>query len=259
MGQAGRYEASPVQRGVRVSSFAMDAYEVSVARFRAFWNARSRDGGASVRSRPVAYPDGGSIAWSGSATEPAAITPTASHPEWLTWTPTPRGYEAHPIVGVTWWTAMEFCAWDGGRLPTEAEWEYAARGRVSRCDGLFAGRDFPWGDATPARPCTLAQLDGCGRHDGRATAPVGSFAPWGGLYDMAGNAFELTADVYAPFTYVPCWPGIAQVNPRCQQWLRANHVIRGGSFATSITYAQSARRDADLSYTGTGFRCARSR
>ncbi len=259
MGDPSAEGASPVQRGVRVSAFAMDAYEVTVGRFRAFWNARARDGGASVRSSPVVYPDGDAIAWGGSASEPIAVDPGRAIPEYYTWTSTPRGFEAHPIVGVSWWTAMEFCVWDGGRLPTEAEWEYAARGRPLRCETLLAGRAFPWGDDVPMRPCERAHLDGCAGRDGRATVPVGSFASWGGLFDMTGNVAELTADDFARYTYTPCWPGTAQVNPRCQRGDSGFPSSRGSTFATPVSVARAASRDEAISSEGVGFRCVRSR
>ena len=94
--------------------------------------------------------------------------------------------DSQPIVGVDWNQAKAFSRWVGGRLPTEAEWEYAARG---------AGRDnlFPWGDAEAT--CSLAIITGCGN----APAPVCS-KPAGrtpqGLCDMAGNAFEWVDDYY---------------------------------------------------------------
>ncbi len=94
------------------------------------------------------------------------------------------GYENHPVTYVTWWGAMEYAGWAGKRLPTEAEWEYAARG------GL-AGKQYPWGDTIDK---TKANYDNPGR--GRST-PVGSYPPNGyGLYDMIGNATEWCLDAY---------------------------------------------------------------
>ena len=263
-GDPGDYGASlPIQPAVRVSSFAMDAYEVTVARFRAFWNARRRDGAASIRRAPVAYPRGRSIVWGGQALEPDIPFPGSSSVEFSTWTRTPGAFEAHPITPVSWWTAMEFCVWDGGRLPTEAEWEYAARGRVVRCEGLRAGRVFPWGDEVPPLACSRAQFRGCAGRDGRASVPVGTFAATGGIHDLAGNVSEWVADDFARFSYAPCWSGRASQDPLCQVAGEGYRGMRGGSFFSVFDSLRPASRGGTAlvdSYLGggVGFRCVRS-
>jgi formylglycine-generating enzyme required for sulfatase activity len=119
---------------------------------------------------------------------------------------------SHPAVNISWLEARAFCAFVGGRLPTEAEWEYAARGGHPE-------RIYPW--------------DGAFSHDkanGRGgadqwdnAAPVGSFPPNGGLYDMAGNVWEWTSTIYRDYLYDA---GDGRENPRS----REIRVVRGGSW-----------------------------
>jgi iron(II)-dependent oxidoreductase len=100
------------------------------------------------------------------------------------------GYETHPAVEVTWRGARAYCAWLGKRLPTEAEWEKAARGTD--------GRRYPWGNAAP--DSTRARF-GAGFNE---TVPVGSYprgaSPYG-LLDMAGNVWQWTGSLYRPYPY----------------------------------------------------------
>ena len=164
----------------------------------------------------------------------------------------------HPVVQVSWRDASAFCAWAGVRLPTEAEWEYAARG------GLV-GAVFPWGN----------DLEPDGRHrmnvwqgtfptenslgDGYyGTAPVDTFEPNGfGLYNMTGNVWEWCADWYDPSYYARSTPD----NPTGSEHGEAR-VMRGGSYLCHASYCNRYRVGArsgngpDSNVGNLGFRCA---
>jgi serine/threonine-protein kinase len=158
------------------------------------------------------------------------------------------GYANHPVVGVTWYGAAAYCEWAGARLPTEAEWEYAARGPE--------GRVFPWGDEFD---CTLCNswAEGCDGYD--RTAPVGSFpggASWCGALDMLGNVWEWVADWYGPDYYANS-PSRNPTGPSSGVY----RVMRGGSWFAYVHPTNNPRwyRNNDLpnlSYGYVGFRCA---
>ncbi|MDX1636917.1 MAG: formylglycine-generating enzyme family protein [Balneolaceae bacterium] len=170
-----------------------------------------------------------------------------------------NGRMDHPVVHVSWRDAVAYCRWADKRLPTEAEWEYAARG------GLQQNR-YPWGDElTPGgeHRCNIWQGIFPGHNTGEdgflGTAPVKSYAPNGyGLYNMAGNAWEWCHDWFNS-TYPLL--GIRE-NPRGPGDGDAK-VIRGGSYLCHHSYCNRYRvaaRTANTpdSTTGNlGFRCAR--
>ena len=123
----------------------------------------------------------------------------------------------HPAIDVSWNDATAFCAFIRGRLPTEAEWEYAARGGAA--DGIY-----PWGDAEHSDRANGSGV--AGRDRWEHTAPVGSFPPNRyGLFDMAGNVWEWTSTVYRenPFRAGPGAEDAAS---------RKARAVRGGSWSS---------------------------
>ena len=155
----------------------------------------------------------------------------------------PEGQEQLPVVNVTWAEAAGYCAWRGARLPTEAEWERACRGGAE-------ARKYPWGDAKLTNE--RARFDAV---DGPVA--VGSYEPNPyGLYDMAGNVWEWTADWYARRYYEEA-PSENPPGPNAGEY----RVLRGGSWADVAKHLTCAHR----SYTrpierspNIGFRCAAS-
>ena len=155
-----------------------------------------------------------------------------------------EGRVEHPVVHVSWTDAVAYCAWAGARLPSEAEWEYAARGGLE-------GQPFPWGDQRePGGEHRMNVWQGSfpdhnSLADGHlGTAPVDAYPPNAfGLFNMTGNVWEWTADP---------WPG-------------GMHALRGGSYLCHDSYCRryrvSARmgNTADSSSGNTGFRVAGSR
>jgi formylglycine-generating enzyme required for sulfatase activity len=168
------------------------------------------------------------------------------------WTAAP-GWEDHPVTLVTWYGAEAFCEWTGLRLPTEAEWEKAARGTDTS-----KTRRYPWGDEyIPER----ANLLGSSADGYETTAPVGSYpegeSPYGVL-DMAGNVFEWVADWYEVDYYER-----SETNNPAGPPSGSGKVTRGGSYKENSIFGRSAARSgndpvySEVSET-TGFRCASS-
>lgn len=161
-----------------------------------------------------------------------------------------------PVVCVSWDQAVSYCQWTGARLPTEAEWEYAARGRDAKrypWGSDFDGSKLNYCDAN----CELGKRDE-GNDDGYAqSAPVGSYpggASWVGALDMAGNVWEWTADWYGSY---PTYQDIDPTGPPSG----GRRVARGGSWHTSPDHTRSALRtysEPGRSYDHMGFRCASS-
>lgn len=170
----------------------------------------------------------------GSCTPPAQEigAPVYTNPE----------FASYPVVGVDWNQANAYCTWIQGRLPTEAEWEKAARGPE--------GNIYPWGNDGPA--CDVGNFSGCGGHTSSVTDHPDGKSPYG-VYDMAGNVFEWVNDWYGEGYYENA-PAANPTGPDSGEY----RVIRGSSFETEFDQAQSGIRHfggAGWHDYQTGFRC----
>lgn len=284
---------------VQVDSFWMDEHAVTNAQFREFVEAT---GYVTTAERPIDWeelkqqlppntprpPD--------AALQPGSLVfnPTSGPVDlrqvdtWWSWThgaswqhpegpgSTLEGREDHPVVQVSWEDAVAYAKWANKRLPTEAEWEFAARG------GLV-GKRFTWGDDfqpdgkymantwTGKFPYENNLKDGFDR-----TSPVKSFPPNGyGLYDMGGNVWNWVNDLYRPDTYARAklvLEGATWKNPQGPSTSynpghpnqSVERVTKGGSFLCHVDYCESYRPSArrgtppDTGMGHIGFRCARS-
>jgi formylglycine-generating enzyme required for sulfatase activity len=157
----------------------------------------------------------------------------------------PPGLRDHPVVFVSWYAAKAYAEWRGCRLPTEAEWEYAARG------GL-AGREFPWGD--------LPDSDRAHFRSSLGTVPIKSFPPNGyELFDMAGNVWAWCEDWYEERFYSRLEHGAE--DPVCTEAASGLKVIRGGAWCYNAYVMRCAFRSGFPPHSSDingGFRCVRS-
>lgn len=266
-------EGAPVgPEVIALDPYYLDRFEVTVARFRQFWELPDED---VLAERSVTYPSGDVIvarpALLNAGARPA-LTTGAGCSMWRSSVELEgRDRDGLPIACVPWTLAQAFCIWDGGRLPTEVEWEYAAR-------GPDPGRTYPWGEEDPPLsvegvPCSHAWFFG---REGDPPRQVGSCpADDRGFHDLAGNVSELAADYFRELG-VGCWPFEARVeNPLCTTPNSAaqapDFVQRGGhvwrSPSLGITNAERRGHEDVLILPGDagvprtflsfeGFRCA---
>jgi formylglycine-generating enzyme required for sulfatase activity len=217
------FEDEAPARDVSVGDFRMDRDEVTNERYLRFLAARPE--------------------WSRERLDPPMHN--GHYLEHLRNGQSPPGRGTHPVVFVTWHAALAFCRWAGGRLPTEAEWEYAARAGGTS--------EFPWGDDPPTPDRANYAASGIGD-----TCPVGSYAASPlGLRDMAGNVWELMLDAWGPggsgFRDLPA--GSAPGDLRVVTGRRA---LRGGSFGGAPVNLRTRWRDSHEVLNAVafvGFRC----
>jgi sulfatase modifying factor 1 len=287
MGSDRHYPEEAPAHGVTVDAFCMDRCAVTNAQFGRFVAATGYVTWAERPADPSAYP--------GAKPEllaPASVVfqkpngPVDLRNPYNWWTyiagadwRRPRGPDSsidaladHPVVHIAYEDAEAYAKWAGKELPTEAEWEFAARGGID-------GAEYVWGDSLLVQGKAMANtwqgefpwhnaLD-----DGfEWTSPVGSFEPNGyGLYDMAGNVWEWTSDWYQSHTDIssPCCtvnnprggPREHSFDPRTPTIRIPRRVIKGGSFLCAPNYCRRYRPAArmaqpiDTSTCHVGFRC----
>ncbi len=219
---------------VTLDDFSISKYEITNQEYADFLNAY---GSSTVIS--------GEYAGETMIEESSGYTDFGLHNNSGTWEPV-TGYENHPVICVTWFGANEFCQYYGGKLPTEAEWEYAARGGTNYTDYyLYSGsdniEDVAWYDS----------------NSGNATHEVGTkIANQLGIYDMSGNVWELCSDWYNGYYYYSS-PTDNPTGPSSGSY----RVLRGGGwnyYATGCRSAYRYRVNPAGSYEYLGFRIARS-
>lgn len=289
----GRPDELPMHR-VRVDGFWIDKTEVTNRQFRDFvdatgyvttaeqavdWNELKNQLPPGTQKPPAGSLQPGSMVFS----PPRGPVPLNDIRAWWSWVPgaswknpigpgsSVDGLDDHPVIHVSWDDAVAYCEWAGKRLPTEAEWEFAARGGLAQ-------QPFVWGDAplSDSKPqANIWQGDFPHRNtraDGyAATAPVASFAANGyGLFDMPGNVWEWCSDWYRPDTYQGREQGVA-INPTgpaesfdTRRPTMPQRVQRGGSFLCNDSYCASYRPAArmpgspDTGMSHVGFRCVKT-
>ena len=233
-----------------IAAFRLDAFEVTVGRFRRFVEAYLRPPAPDSGQNDYVIGSGWMPEWFAQMPLDQAGLRDRLTCDGQTWTDSAGDDEAQPMNCVTWYEAFAFCAWDGGRLPTEAEWEYAAAGGDE-------ARSYPWGSRAPTASeavfgcelgsaCSESMLDAVGsRPDGAARY---------GQADLAGSLAEWTLDYFAPYS--------ASCDHCANIGDGGERVVRGGSVssldAAELRASARASMDPELRDFAHGFRCARA-
>ncbi len=233
-----------------VDDFYMDAFEVTVGRFRRFveqYDGTPPPDGAGAS--PLIAGSGWQSSWNAllPSSQAALIDSVTCSSSQQTWKNSPGSNDNYPINCVSWYEAFAFCAWDGGRLPTEAEWEYAAAGGNQN-------RLYPWGTQPP--DATLANYyDG----DNSPRIDVGSYPAGQGRWghrDLCGSLWEWALDGYSD-----TWYANGDCDNCAQLVDTSDRVFRGASWVNNGELLRAARRLYSLPSALTtykGFRCVRS-
>jgi len=232
-----------------VSDFYLDRFEITVERFRAFVDAgkgtQTSPPSAGDGAHPLIAGSGWDSAWNTGSdpdgpnltTDTVALkTALKSCGSYSTWTDAAGSNESLPMNCVNWYELFAFCAWDGGRLPTEAEWNYAAAGGSEQ-------REYPWGSATPDSTYAVYDCTGDGSGAGNCAfsdiQPVGSRSPKGdgryGQSDLAGSMWEWNLDWYAPYQN--------SCNDCANLSAASGRVVRGGGWSGGASGLRAAYRD----------------
>jgi sulfatase modifying factor 1 len=273
MGTGTKGQADPAT----ISGFRLDKYLVTVGRFRQFvtaWNNGAGYTPPAASGKHTYLNNGNGLNATGGGYEPGWVTsdngnvvPTnanlACDQPYQTWTNTAGSHETLPMNCLNWYEAYAFCIWDGGFLPSEAEWEYAAAGGSEQLE-------YPWGSTAPGMACpgpgcqyAITNCDypnGSGNCVGATNiAPVGTASlgvGFWGQFDLAGEVFEWGLDWYA--TYADPCTDCANLTAGGEA---AERVMRGGYFGRDPTDLLPANRndESPASRDGHfGVRCARS-
>jgi formylglycine-generating enzyme required for sulfatase activity len=288
----GRSDEYP-QHKVRVDGFWMDATEVTNAQFKKFIDAtgyittaeKKPDWEELKKQLPAGTPrpdESQLVASSLVFTPPDHAVELNNAAQWWTWSqgagwkhPQGRssdikGKEDYPVVHISWDDAMAYCKWSGKRLPTEAEWEWAARGGLN-------DNKYPWGNedieaGKPKANTWQGSFPDKNTNKDRFynAAPIKSFSPnQYGLYDMAGNVWEWCSDWYRPDYYQQIRDQLS-VNPKGpsssydpMEPTVPKRIVRGGSFLCNASYCKGYRvasrmkTSPDTGLEHTGFRCVK--
>jgi formylglycine-generating enzyme required for sulfatase activity len=249
------FSSEQPEHSVTISDYYLDVFEVTVGRFRKFVTQYD---GTPPAIGAGANPKIGGSGWLGSwnaslpATQAALITSVGSCGQSTTWTAQPGNNENAAINCVDWYEAFAFCIWDGGRLPTEAEWEYAAAGGADN-------RLYPWGSDDPMQHPGYVNFY---YSDASPFMPVGTHPLGNGKWghgDLGGGMWEWNLDWYDSSWYSG---GGAACTDCANLAKNSNRVLRGGGWYDDARYLRSAYRNNNapaIRNSNYGFRCARTK